>query len=189
VQPVEAATGAETAVEYVTQSAQIWPAGVAYTHPTMGYRTVNLGFGMEFMAGVLLPKRTYMSGASDRANLMGNIMAYFGKSPTGPPTGAEGEAELVNRLGCAHPNPFNPATTIEYSVAAPCRVTIRVYDVAGRVVRTLVDDKVGAGPYHAVWDGTTDAGERAASGVYFVRMVAPGTARAFRAARKLVLLK
>ena len=189
MQPVPAAIGAETAAEYLTQSLEVWPAGVAYTHPTMGYQTVNLGFGVEFMAGAVLPDRTYSSGASDRVDLMANIMEYFGKAPTGPGTGAEEGAVFANRLGNARPNPFNPRTTIDYSVAAASRVTLRVYDLAGREVRTLVDGDAEPGEHVTVWDGTTDTGRRAASGVYFVKMEAPGGAGSFLATRKLVLLK
>ncbi len=123
------------------------PAGVAYTHPTIGYQTVNLGFGMEFMVGELERGVHYGSGAPDRVDLMANIMEYFGKTPTSPPTGAD-ESVFVNRLGHARPNPFNPSTTIEYSVAAESHVTVRVYDAAGRVVRTLVDGSVDGGSAH-----------------------------------------
>jgi len=155
----------------------------------MGYQTVNLGFGVEFMAGDILPPRVYASGAADRIDFMANVMDYFGKTPTTTPTGAEESEIFANRLGHARPNPFNPVTTIGFSLATEGRVTVRVFDCAGRVVRTLVDAEVEAGPHTAVWDGTTDAGQRAASGVYFVRMEAEGPAGAFREVRKVVLLK
>ncbi len=83
------------------------------------------------------------------------------------------------------PNPFNPATTIEYALAERGKVTIRIVDVAGRVVRTLLDCEAGPGPAELVWDGTTDAREHAASGVYFVVMEVGGK----RLVRKAVLLK
>jgi hypothetical protein len=156
----------------VLEDMTVWPAGVAYTHPSLGYQTVNLGFGMEFMLGDLLPNGHYTTGAYDRVDLVENIMQYFGMSPTIPGTGVEDGEVLVNHLGHARPNPFNPTTTVDYTVALPCRVTIRVFDVAGRVVRTLVDAHVAAGHRSATWDGTTDAGERAATGVYFIRMEA-----------------
>ena len=189
MQPGPAAEGAELVAEYVLEDMTVWPAGVAYTHPTMGYQTVNLGFGMEFMIGDLLPSGHYTSGASDRVDLMANIMEYFGKEPTGPGTGTDDSGILVDRLDHARPNPFNPRTTISYSVAAPGRVTLRVYGVSGRLVRTLVDRAVEPGEHRAVWDGTTDTGQRAASGVYFVKMEAAGHAGPFRATRKLILLK
>ncbi|MCK4680446.1 T9SS type A sorting domain-containing protein [bacterium] len=174
--------------EYVLEDMTVWPAGVAYTHLTMGYQTVNLGFGMEFMIGDLRPNGHYTTGAYDRVDFMANIMEYFGKTPTGPGTGAENDGLFVTGLGHARPNPFNPMTTIEYTVAAPGHVAIQVFDVAGRKVRTLVDAHVAAGRRTATWDGTTDSGERAASGVYFVKMEAHG-GDVFRATRKLVLLK
>jgi hypothetical protein len=183
-----AAIGAETVASYETQNMELWSAGVAYTHPTMGYQTVNLGFGMEFMAGAVLTDRTYASGASDRVDLMANIMEYFGLSPTTTPTGVDDGDIFVNRLDHARPNPFNPSTTIGFSLASEGRVTLRVYDAAGRLVRTLVDGQREAGPQSVVWGGTTETGERAASGVYFLKMEAEGVPE-LSATRKLVLLK
>jgi hypothetical protein len=175
--------------EYLTTDMIAWPAGVAYTDTTLGYQTVNLGFGIEFMIGDLKLDGRYTTGCPDRVDLMANIMEYFGKAPTGPGTGTDDGGVFVNRLHHARPNPFNPVTTIDFSLAADGRATIRVFDAAGRVVRTLVDSPVEAGEHTAVWDGTTDSGHRAASGVYFVRMEAAGHMDAFRATRKLVLLK
>jgi hypothetical protein len=116
-------------------------------------------------------------------------MEYFGTVPTGPATGTEGGEVPVTRLGPARPNPFNPRTTFGYSLATESMLTIRVYDLAGRVVRTLVAGERGPGEHVAVWDGMTDSGGRAASGVYFAKMEAVGSSGAFAAARKLVLLR
>ena len=185
MQPVAAATGAETAAEYLTQSAEIWPAGVAYTHPTIGYQTVNLGFGVEFMRDALLPGGYYATGIADRVDLFANVMEYFGKAPGGPGTDIPEGRVYANALSRPVPNPSAPGATIAYSVARPGRVEVRIYSVSGRLVRTLVDGPVDPGECRAVWDGTTDEGLRAASGVYFVRMETAG----FRASEKLVLLK
>ncbi len=189
VQPGPAAEGAELIAEYVTTDMTPWPAGVAYTHPTVGYQTVNLGFGIEFMVGELERGVHRTSGASDRVDLMANIMEYFGKSPTSTPTGVDDGEVFANRLGHARPNPFNPSTTIEFSLAATGDVGIRIFNCAGRVVRTLMDAELEAGSHTAVWDGTTDTGDHAASGVYFVRMETIAPAGAFREVRKVVLLK
>ncbi len=175
--------------EYVTSDMVVWPAGVAYTDATLGYQTVNLGFGMEFMIGDLKLDGRYTTGCPDRVDLIANIMEYFQKAPTGPGTGTDDGGVFVNRLDHARPNPFNPVTTIDFSLAADGRATIRVFDAAGRVVRTLVDREVEAGPHAIVWNGTTDSGARAASGVYFVKMETTGHTDTFRATRKLVLLK
>ncbi len=89
-------------------------------------------------------------------------------------------------LEAALPNPFNPATTIRYSLLETSRVRLALYDARGRLVRTLVD-AVQAGPrwHTAVWNGRSDAGAAQPGGVYFVRMQTPGVT----AARRIVLLK
>jgi hypothetical protein len=68
----------------------------------------------------------------------------------------------------AVPNPFNPSTRIEFTLPSAARVTLRVYDVAGRLVRTLAaGEAFGAGPNSIAWNGATESGRPAASGVYF----------------------
>jgi len=116
-------------------------------------------------------------------------MDFLGRSPTGPGTGTPDGTTFSNGLTAAHPNPFGPSTTVSYSVASRSHVSLVVFDLAGRVVRTLVDREVRPGEHRIAWDGTTDAGLRAASGVYFIRMEAEGTNETYREARKLVLLK
>jgi len=90
-------------------------------------------------------------------------------------------------LATCCPNPFNPATTIRYSIAERGRVTIRIYDVSGRLVRTLLDEVRGTSPsgHEAVWRGDNDAGHALASGVYFCRLETKG----FTATRKIVILR
>ncbi len=84
------------------------------------------------------------------------------------------------------PNPFNPMTTIRYDVpAGGGDVTLRVYDVAGRLVRTLVDGTEGPGEKTVTWNGSNDRGQIVASGVYFYRM----TSESFTKTRKMLLMK
>ncbi|MCK4681363.1 hypothetical protein KAT82_09555, partial [bacterium] len=96
-----------------------------------------------------------------------------------------GDLPTVFRLVQNAPNPFNPKTTLAYHVPRESEVTIRVYDVAGRSVRTLVDGMVEPGRHAAVWDGTNDGGEAVGSGIYFCTMEAPD----FHDSRKMTLLK
>jgi flagellar hook assembly protein FlgD len=93
---------------------------------------------------------------------------------------------VPNRLFQNAPNPFNPETTIRYSLSKPGRVVLRIYNASGALVRTLVDEPRPAGSYTARWNGADDAGRRLGSGVYFYEIQ---TASGFRDARKLVLLK
>jgi hypothetical protein len=84
------------------------------------------------------------------------------------------------------PNPFNPQTTIHYEIpAAGADVNISIYDVAGRLVRELVDEHRAAGRWSVQWNGDDDRSQRVASGVYFYRM----RAGAFVDTKKMVLLK
>jgi len=70
----------------------------------------------------------------------------------------------------AVPNPFNPSTTIKYSLAEAGMVRLVVYDLAGHEVRTLVNDTQGAGAHHVQWDGRNQAGATVSSGVYLYRL-------------------
>jgi hypothetical protein len=185
VGPDPARPTAERVAEYVRSDMAVLPAGVACTDTLTGYQAVTLGFGLESMVGVLLPTGDYLSGAQDRADLMSNIMDYFGRAPTGPGTGVSEDTVHAARLGYARPNPFNPRTTIEYGVAKDGPVVVRIFDLSGRLVRTLVDADLAAGDYRAEWYGRDDEGREAASGVYFVRIEAKG----FADGRKIVLLK
>jgi hypothetical protein len=84
------------------------------------------------------------------------------------------------------PNPFNPITTIGYGIpAGGADVNISIYDVAGRRVRTLVDEHRPAGLFSVQWNGENDRGQSVASGVYFYRM----RAGEFVETRKMLLLK
>jgi len=85
----------------------------------------------------------------------------------------------------AHPNPFNPQTTIDFSLASSAAVSIAIYDVKGARVKTLVDETMPAGEHSARWNGVDEQGRSAASGIYFVRMVAGS----YSQVRKIVMLK
>ncbi len=100
------------------------------------------------------------------------------------PTGVEtAPAALV--LAQNHPNPFNPKTTISFSLPAAGALRLDVFDVSGRRVTTLLDGMQPAGAHHVVWDGRDGSGASLSSGVYFYRLEAAGA----RIERKMLLLK
>ncbi|MBD3221941.1 SUMF1/EgtB/PvdO family nonheme iron enzyme, partial [bacterium] len=70
-----------------------------------------------------------------------------------------------------HPNPFNPSTTLSFSLERAGRVRLGIYDVRGRLVASLVDGPMAGGEHAVVWHGRDDAGQTVSSGTYFVRMV------------------
>jgi hypothetical protein len=85
-----------------------------------------------------------------------------------------------------HPNPFNPRTTVSYTVPVRGGVTVAIYDARGARVATLVGNEVrDAGAYRTDWDGRDERGVIVPSGVYFARIEQNGTART----KKMVLLK
>ncbi len=84
------------------------------------------------------------------------------------------------------PNPFNPTTQIQFDLAHGGRVALRIYDVAGRLVRTLIDKDMAAGRgYKEIWHGLDDQNLRVASGIYFYRLDAAGVTFT----KKMVIMK
>lgn len=100
-----------------------------------------------------------------------------------------------------YPNPFNPVTIIWYAVGnmeteaavggrptadnSSPRTTLKIYNILGQKVRTLVDEPKRAGSYEVIWDGKDDLGKEVASGIYFYKL----TAGSYQKIRKMVLLK
>jgi flagellar hook assembly protein FlgD len=72
------------------------------------------------------------------------------------------------------PNPFNPATRIGFALPAGGQVSLKVYNLTGKLVRTLLDEPVAAGPGEVTWDGRDDAGRAVASGTYFYELRVDG---------------
>jgi flagellar hook assembly protein FlgD len=84
-----------------------------------------------------------------------------------------------------HPNPFNPRTTISYTLPRDMSVVLAIYDVEGRLVRTLHAGSARAGRNEIEWDGTDARGETVSSGIYLYRLQADKSTLT----RKMVLLK
>lgn len=82
-------------------------------------------------------------------------------------------------------NPFNPRTEITSQLPAPTHAALQVFDMRGRVVRTLAAGSFGSGLQTFVWDGTNDAGAAVASGIYVYRLQSAGRSWA----RRMTLLK
>ena len=103
------------------------------------------------------------------------------------PVGVDPVPAMTNFMDDTYPNPFNPTTTISYGIARPGQVSLRIYSVAGQLVRTLVDEMQTPRPEGFVvrWDGTNNDGKSVSSGVYFCRLLAGK----FMQTRKMVLLK
>ena len=109
------------------------------------------------------------------------------------PVGVKEDEQLpsVYELKQNYPNPFNPSTRIEYSLPRESYVSLKIYDMLGREVVTLVREDQAAGLRSVIWDGKTATGSRASSGVYFCRMEAKekGGVELFLDQKKLALVK
>ncbi len=189
--PVPGIPGASSIASYFVPGLFELPAAVVYEHATLGYRVANLGFGFELMRlDVFDPIPSPNSGLEHRVNFMNQIMVeFFGKEPEGDGTGVPDDVVGRSWLAPPSPNPFNPTTTIRFCIGVGGRTDVRIYDVSGRVVRTLVDGQLPAGEHEVVWNGRTNAGGGAASGVYFVRLELRGDSGTFVSQRKAVLLQ
>jgi hypothetical protein len=88
-----------------------------------------------------------------------------------------------------YPNPFNPETRIRIRLAEAARIEIAVYDVMGRLLKTLSGGAKAAGVHEVRWDGKDASGIDVPSGVYVVRMQASAANRTFDQARKVTLMR
>lgn len=153
-------------------------AGIRVENSQADWKAVFLGFGLE---GV-----NNLSGVRDL--IIRNTLVWF-DAVTGLGDAAVPVAAVLPETFQLHqnfPNPFNPATAIRFSVPRPARVKIAIFNSLGQEIRRLADAPYPAGVYELNWDGRDDAGNPAASGVYFYTMRAGDQ---FSAVRKLVLLK
>ena len=109
---------------------------------------------------------------------------YLGGKPVELPP-SENIPAISNYLGYNYPNPFNPETTITYSLREASPVTIEIYNIKGQLVKTLVNDTKAAGTYTVVWNGMDNSNRSVSSGVYYYKM----HAGKYSSTRKMILMK
>ncbi len=117
-----------------------------------------------------------------RAAVLQDILVEFGVAPTGSIIGVpdNGVFAVSN-----YPNPFNPQTTIKLNLPKAGHVSLKVFNVRGELVKTLVNGNLEAGEQSIVWDGSNDQGAKVASGVYFYETRANGEVKV----NKMALVK
>ncbi|MCF7805837.1 MAG: T9SS type A sorting domain-containing protein [Candidatus Marinimicrobia bacterium] len=118
-------------------------------------------------------------------NADGDILQHL--TVWSPTVGVNSEAPVITeyQLLQNYPNPFNPTTTIHYALPAADHVTIAVYDLQGRKIRTLVDAKQTSGWHTIKWNALNNSGVKVSAGVYFYQIQTD----AFRDLKKMILLK
>lgn len=149
------------------------------------YKSVFLTFPLEMV------QAAPATASFPRDTLFNRIMEFFGRIPTD--IGDDNPSSLPNAFELApnYPNPFNPTTTISYTInrgedgATPKATRLAVFNALGQHVKTLVDEVQIPGRYSVEWNGTNQAGQTVASGVYFYRLSRDDVA----VSRKMVLVK
>ena len=96
---------------------------------------------------------------------------------TGPAASGPGALPPISVLQSAVPNPFNPRTTLGFTLARSGQVRLAIHDVRGALVRTLLAEWREAGPHTVAWDGRDDRGRAVAGGTYLTRLTAPDVVR------------
>ncbi len=176
------AVGAVTAGELVARDSQ---AFMVNTGTRLDANLAVLGAGRAFgSAGSLLVVATGADMATARVTIdargtdNSRLETSFSRT-------SGGQAPGVFRLNGNYPNPFNPKTTISFSLPAAQQVKLEVYSLDGRKVATLLDESRGVGTHEVTWMGLDDAGQPVASGSYMCRL----EAGAYTQVTKMTLMK
>ena len=188
IRPIAAAS---TAHEFIdesgtafTPSASVWYERTENLNGT-DYQRVDLTFPYGFLYIYNPINAKTPVNTSARSFLIADILNAFGHGTN--PGSATGNGELPRRFAVEDnvPNPFNPSTTLAFSAPSAGRVEVRVYNLRGELVRTLLDGEVEAGRHALVWDGTDGRGAAVSSGVYLYEVRGFGE----RITRKMALVK
>jgi hypothetical protein len=153
-----------------------WPNGI-----------VAADFDLDGKKDIAIVSRTF--GGYDSLFVLYNLGGFNGTTRVEEPR--SNEAPQGFTLFQNYPNPFNPSTRIEYSLPSQSHVTVKIYNILGQEVVTLVDEEQMNGNHLAEWNGTSSAGLSVSSGVYFYRVEArqPGGQFLFANVKKMLLLR
>jgi immune inhibitor A len=172
-----------------------WSYGTGGTTPSdvwiFGSSSAGKGLELpELLAVVSAPATSWVwpaAGAGHEVQLQvvdGDERGGSYSDPTGPATTVDAPS-LRFSVGDPFPNPFNPATQVEFTLARGGRVEAVVYDLAGRRVKVLWSGRLDAGRHALSWNGSDERGRRVGSGVYVLRLQSPEGS----ATRRLLLAK
>ena len=141
---------------------------------------LNAEFAGQFASVFALPASVTQCMSCHGTAFADNVAAKMECNACHPTAHSSGmSVELVSPMPAGfaldqnYPNPFNNSTHVEFSIPQREQVSLRIYDVQGRLVKTLVDHQdYDAGTYEASWDGIENSGREAASGVYLMKLQA-----------------
>jgi hypothetical protein len=181
---IDATANGAVSVLYPEYDGDSYATGIqSVTVNAAGYnaKTLWLGFSLMYVRDVDLVFQ------SARNQLLADFLLWNYHSlkdpwEIGP---LDDEVPSAYKLSQNFPNPFNPTTTIKFDIRAKGHVSLKIYNVAGQLVKTMVDEVMDAGSYTKEWKGTNNLGAKVASGVYFYRL----EAGEYENVKKMVLLR
>jgi hypothetical protein len=165
-------------------SSSVWGGTWGNTHNSLVVRKYSVGVTAFKEVGtnvIVIPESEHEAGATYTAEYV-EVWGTGGSGAAPAPidNGTAVQTILPFTLTQNRPNPFNPRTTIHYTLPTACRVTLQVFDVQGRRVATLVDARQEAGEHRVRWNA-----QGLASGIYLYRIETPTRSET----RKMVLLR
>ncbi len=161
----EAGDGAENLARFTNPSGE---PDYIYSAATLNMpdddRIITMPY--DFMFIYTDPNHPISPGVAARTNMLREILAFFQVPYIGWPI-SDVLPDAARFTVRNHPNPFNPATRIEFNMPRDGQLTLKIYNVRGELVKTLIDETRAAGSGHVMWDGTNAQGSNVSSGVYF----------------------
>ena len=153
--------------EYVRIYRQSKDAVPYYIYSNYG-STVPMTFTSTIQNGVL--NRCYSTVYFNGVEITSDTLTIINSQTTGLKGSLENFSPSEYSLMQNYPNPFNPETFIEFSITKPGKITIEIFDVTGRLVRSFGSKEYSRGNYRIRWDGKNMDGIQSASGIYFYRL-------------------
>jgi hypothetical protein len=145
-----------------------------------GTKYIQIGFRLRDEKGSNAEGGPLKLGVNTEGIYFDNIGVYYVYTISGVEAVSGVPVGTRAAIRRAYPNPFNPSTTVEFSVPKQGPVAVRVMDLRGRQVATLTDEPLPAGVYRVRWDGRDRNGGAAASGIYFAMIESAGSRHAVR---------
>jgi hypothetical protein len=156
----------------INGDAYLYHGVAATTVDTPVYRTMYFSFDFS-----------QLTNAAHQQEWMDDLMSWWNIVPIS--TSDAFAPSLSSGLDSIYPNPFNPSTSVRYNIARAEKVSLNIYNLRGQKVKTLINESKTAGAHTVSWDGTDEAGNPVASGVYYLRLQTDTA----RETRKLTMIK
>lgn len=150
---------------------------------------IDLGYAYTLMQGDAktsviakyphLKPKSLLEFEANRESILSNLYTSV-ENPYGAESNESSIVAVVPVLEKNYPNPFNPSTTISFSIPSDMSCKLDVYNIRGQKVKTLLNENMIAGRHLIVWDGVDDNGRSVSSGVYFYRLATPNRSQTYK---------